>query len=187
MNRTAPTWNGSTNDDRTNLLSRPSPPPDDNLQMGAGSRNGSRMVNVQDGEELILGVEMTVVRNEFERGENDPAEVLDERVSATAYLWHNYGKSTIGSREDIEQRADRSAAGRVLSRKFYQPDNAVLVLSGKLDPNRRRWRSSPMSPSAKIPRPIRKLDADLHRQNHHRMARRYNVELRRVGTEQGSS
>ena len=50
-----------------------------------------------------LDSEMTVVRNEFERGENDPSRVLMERVLSTAYLWHNYGKSTIGSRADIER------------------------------------------------------------------------------------
>src|SRR5687767_11837197 len=41
--------------------------------------------------------EMTVVRNEFESRENDPWNVLRERVVSTAYLWHNYGKFTIGS------------------------------------------------------------------------------------------
>ena len=55
------------------------------------------MVNVKITKPL-LDTEMTVVRNEFERGENNPASVLDERVVATAYLWHNYGKSTIGSK-----------------------------------------------------------------------------------------
>ena len=45
---------------------------------------------------------MTVVRNEFERGENSPQSILRERVEATAFLWHNYGKSTIGSKDDLE-------------------------------------------------------------------------------------
>ena len=43
----------------------------------------------------FLSTEMTVVRNEFERGENSPQSILRERVEATAYIWHNYGKSTI--------------------------------------------------------------------------------------------
>src|SRR5262249_5105793 len=50
-----------------------------------------------------LDSEMTVVRNEFEMGENDPGSVLFERVLSTAYLWHNYGHSTIGARSDIEK------------------------------------------------------------------------------------
>jgi len=57
-----------------------------------------RMVN----SFLDLDSEMTVGRNEFEMGENNPTSILEERVLSAAYLWHNYGKSTIGSRSDIE-------------------------------------------------------------------------------------
>ena len=46
---------------------------------------------------------MTVVRNEFERGENSPQRILSQRMMAAAYEWHNYGKSTIGNRTDIER------------------------------------------------------------------------------------
>ncbi|MBK9025779.1 MAG: hypothetical protein IPL69_17935 [Saprospiraceae bacterium] len=49
----------------------------------------------------LLKVEMTVVRNEFESGENDPTGILMERVLSTSFLWHNYGKSTIGARADM--------------------------------------------------------------------------------------
>ena len=52
-------------------------------------------------EDLVS--EMTVVRNEFERGENSPTAVLDKRIMAAAFEWHNYGKSTIGNRSDIER------------------------------------------------------------------------------------
>jgi zinc protease len=78
-----------------------------------------------------LDSEMTVVRNEFESGENDPANILEERVLSTAYLWHNYGHSTIGSREDIERvPIDRLQA---FYKNYYQPDNAVLLIAGKFD------------------------------------------------------
>jgi zinc protease len=78
-----------------------------------------------------LDSEMTVVRNEFESGENDPSGVLEERVTATAYLWHNYGKSTIGSKADLENvPIDRLQA---FYKKYYQPDNAVLSVAGKID------------------------------------------------------
>ena len=50
-----------------------------------------------------LSTEMTVVRNEFESGENSPQRVLNQRMMATAFEWHNYGKSTIGNRTDIER------------------------------------------------------------------------------------
>jgi zinc protease len=78
-----------------------------------------------------LDSEMTVVRNEFESGENNPTRVLFERVLSTAFLWHNYGKSTIGARSDIENvPIERLQA---FYRNYYQPDNAVLLVAGKFD------------------------------------------------------
>src|SRR2546422_10872442 len=78
-----------------------------------------------------LDSEMTVVRNEFERGENSPMDVLEERVMSTAFLWHNYGKSTIGARSDIENvPIERLQA---FYRNYYQPDNAILLVAGKFD------------------------------------------------------
>ena len=78
-----------------------------------------------------LDTEMTVVRNEMEQGENDPTGVLIERVMSTAYQWHNYGKSTIGARQDVE----RVDIGRLQAfyRLHYQPDNAVLIVSGQFE------------------------------------------------------
>ncbi len=78
-----------------------------------------------------LKTEFSVVRNEFEMGENNPQAVLDERIVSTAFLWHNYGKSTIGSRADIERVP--VPALRAFYDKYYQPDNAVLIVSGKFD------------------------------------------------------
>jgi zinc protease len=49
-----------------------------------------------------LDSEMTVVRNEMEMGENNPGRILLEKTLATMYQWHNYGKSTIGARTDVE-------------------------------------------------------------------------------------
>jgi zinc protease len=121
-------WNGSTSEDRTNYYET-IPATDENLKWALGLE-ADRMVNMRMAKEL-LDTEMTVVRNEFERGENNPRSVLSERVESTAYLWHNYGKSTIGSREDIERvPIDRLAA---FYQKYYQPDNAVLVIAGRID------------------------------------------------------
>src|SRR5271165_5488271 len=121
-------WNGTTSYDRTNYYET-IPASDDNLKWALGLE-ADRMVNVKFTRQL-LDTEMTVVRNEFERGENSPQSILRERVEATAYIWHNYGKSTIGSKEDIERvPVDRLAA---FYHKFYQPDNAVLVITGRLD------------------------------------------------------
>ncbi len=144
-------WNGSTSEDRTNYYETV-PATDDNLKWALGLE-ADRMVNVKMAKEL-LDTEMTVVRNEFERGENNGRSVLEERVAATAYLWHNYGKSTIGSREDIERvPIERLAA---FYRKFYQPDNAVLVLAGRLDESKAL--AMVADTVGKVPRPARVLD-----------------------------
>lgn len=78
-----------------------------------------------------LGSEMTVVRNEMEMGENNNFRVLLQAVLGSAYNWHNYGKSTIGARADVENvDIERLKA---FYRKYYQPDNATLIVSGKFD------------------------------------------------------
>src|SRR5580698_10377968 len=144
-------WNGTTSEDRTNYFETV-PATDENLKW-ALSLESDRMVNVKFTKQ-ILDTEMTVVRNEFERGENSPGSVLRERVEATAYIWHNYGHPTIGSREDIERvPVERLAA---FYKKFYQPDNAVLVLAGRLDESKAL--AMVADTVGKIPRPARVLD-----------------------------
>src|ERR1700691_1804204 len=123
-------WNGTTDYDRTNYFETVTAN-DDNLKWALGLE-AERMVNMRI-EKQLLDTEMTVVRNEFERGENSVAGVLEERVMSTAYLWHNYGKSPIGSRADIERvPIDRLAA---FYQKYYQPDNAVIMIAGQIDPS----------------------------------------------------
>jgi zinc protease len=120
--------NGTTWTDRTNYYETFNAT-DENLQW-ALDLESDRMINSFIAKK-DLDSEMTVVRNEFEAGENDPSSVLEERVMSTAYLWHNYGKSTIGARADIENvPIDRLQA---FYRKYYQPDNAVLTVVGKID------------------------------------------------------
>ena len=60
-----------------------------------------------------------------------PSAVLAQRMTAVAYEWHNYGKSTIGNRSDIERVPVDNL--REFYKRFYQPDNAVLVVAGKFD------------------------------------------------------
>ena len=115
------------------------------------------MVNVKFTKQ-ILDTEMTVVRNEFERGENSPASVLSQRVASTAYLWHNYGKSTIGSKEDIEKVPVNRLAE--FYRKFYQPDNAVLVITGRIDETKTLQMVA--DSMGKLPRPDARARSDLH-------------------------
>lgn len=120
--------NGTTWYDRTNYFEI-LPASDENLEWCI-QMEADRMVNATI-LQSDLDVEFSVVRNEFEIGENSPNRMLNERILSTAYMWHNYGNSTIGSREDIERvKADRL---RLFYEKYYQPDNAVLIIGGKFD------------------------------------------------------
>jgi zinc protease len=165
-------WNGTTSYDRTNYFETVTAT-DDNLKWALGLE-ADRMTKVKFTKQ-ILDTEMTVVRNEFERGENSPQSILRERVEATAYLWHNYGKSTIGSKDDIERvPVDRLEA---FYRKFYQPDNAVLVITGRLDES--KTLGFVADTLGRIPRPARKLD-QTYTVEPPQDGERF-VELRRVG------
>ncbi len=120
--------NGTTWDDRTNYYEI-FPSSEENLKW-ALQMEADRMVNATI-LQSDLDKEFSVVRNEFEIGENDPESILQERILSTAYLWHNYGKSTIGSKEDIERvKASRL---RLFYEKYYQPDNATLIVAGKFN------------------------------------------------------
>ncbi len=120
--------NGTTWVDRTNYFETFNST-EENLKW-AIDLEADRMVNSFIAKK-DLDSEMTVVRNEFESGENSPFRVLMERVMSTAFLWHNYGKSTIGSRADVENvPIDKLQA---FYKKYYQPDNAVLLVAGKFD------------------------------------------------------
>ena len=120
--------NGTTSLDRTNYY-EVFPASDDNLAW-ALDLEADRMVNSFVSAD-DLESEMTVVRNEMEAGENNPFGILMERTLSTAYLWHNYANSTIGARSDVEGvPIERLQA---FYRKYYQPDNAMLVVAGSFD------------------------------------------------------
>ena len=121
-------WNGTTSDDRTNYYETVTAS-DENLAW-ALALEAERMTNMRIEKEL-LDKEMTVVRNEFEMGDNYPINVLYERTVGAAYSFHPYGRPTIGSRSDIENvPIDKLDA---FYHKFYRPDNAVVMVAGKFD------------------------------------------------------
>lgn len=120
--------NGTTWLDRTNYY-EVFPSSDENLKWSI-EMEADRMVNSTI-LQTDLSKEFSVVRNEFEIGENNPDGVLQERILSAAYLWHNYGKSTIGSKEDIERV--KASTLRVFYEKYYQPDNSTLIVAGKFD------------------------------------------------------
>jgi zinc protease len=120
--------NGTTSYDRTNYFASFSSD-DDNLRWYL-SWLADAMVNSFIARE-DLDTEMTVVRNEFESGENNPGRVLLQKTMAAMYQWHSYGKSVIGARSDIEN-VDIPRL-QAFYRLYYQPDNATLIVSGRLD------------------------------------------------------
>jgi zinc protease len=144
--------NGSTWVDRTNYFETFSAT-DENLKW-ALDLEADRMVNSFISKK-DLESEMTVVRNEFEAGENDPFGVLMDRVMSTAYLWHNYGKSTIGARADLENMPIERL--QAFYRKYYQPDNAVLTVVGKIDEAKTLKLIN--EEFGTIPKPARQIDA----------------------------
>src|SRR6266576_1758250 len=145
-------FNGSTSVDRVNYFETLAAS-DENLEF-AIALEADRLMN-SFVKKADLDSEMTVVRNEFERGENSPQRVLSQRIEAAAYEWHNYGKSTIGNRSDIERVPIENL--QAFYKKFYQPDNVVLIVAGKFD------EAKALAMVAKhfgsIPLPMRKLDA----------------------------
>jgi zinc protease len=120
--------NGSTWYDRTNYYETFNASPAD-LEW-AISMEADRMVNSRV-DRKDLDTEMTVVRNEMERGENSPGRILWQRAIGSMYRWHNYGKETIGARSDVEGVDIVSL--RNFYRTYYQPDNAVVVIAGAFD------------------------------------------------------
>jgi len=144
-------FNGSTSLDRVNYFETLAAT-DENLEF-ALALEADRLVNSFIRKEDLVS-EMTVVRNEFERGENSPQSVLMERIQAVAYDWHNYGKPTIGNRSDIERVPIQNL--QAFYKKYYQPDNIVLIVAGKFD--EARALALVTRYFGVLPRPTRKLE-----------------------------
>ncbi|MCM8622600.1 MAG: insulinase family protein [Candidatus Accumulibacter sp.] len=142
--------NGSTWLDRTNYYLT-FPASEDNLNW-ALAWSADAMVNSFIARK-DLDSEMSVVRNEFEMGENNPSSVMLKRMQSMLFDWHNYGNSTIGARSDIENVKIENL--QAFYRRYYQPDNAVLTVAGKFD--ERQALSMIAASFGKLPRPTRVL------------------------------
>ncbi|HZM34104.1 MAG TPA: pitrilysin family protein [Burkholderiales bacterium] len=175
LTRRGARWNGTTSDDRTNYFQTLSAS-DENLAWVI-AMEADRMVNAFVTREM-LDSEMTVVRNEFEMGENSPGAVLFQRMQQAAFAWHNYGNPVIGERSDIE----RVPIERVQAfyRTWYQPDNALLILAGRFDEARALGLVA--KHFGAIPRPARELPR-LYTQEPTQDGER-TVTLRRIGENQ---
>jgi zinc protease len=150
-------FNGSTWFDRTNYFSS-FPASDANLKI-ALELEADRMVNSHIWKSDLWNEkekrgEMSVVRNEMESGENNPIEVTNERIASVAFDWHNYGKSTIGARSDVENVNIEHL--KAFYQRYYQPDNAYLLIAGKIDEAKVLAQVNAMFGA--IPRPARTLE-----------------------------
>jgi zinc protease len=168
-------FNGTTDYDRTNYFEIFNAG-DENLRW-ALSLEADRMVNM-----TMLGkdleTEMPVVRNEMESGENSPENVLEERVLAAAYNFHNYGKTVIGNRTDVERVPIANLAA--FYKKYYQPDDADLIIAGQFDEQKALGMIA--ETFGKIPRPDRVLKQPYTSEPTQEGERE--VVLRRIGNEQ---
>ena len=123
LSRTGAQFNATTYLDRTNYYENLG---SDQLAMVVGME-ADRMRNLLL-RESDRRPEMTVVRNEFERGENSPIQSLIKEIFAAAYVAHPYHHNTIGWRSDIEKVTIEKL--REFYDTFYWPDNATVTLVG---------------------------------------------------------
>lgn len=123
LSRTGAQFNATTYLDRTNYYENLG---SDQLAMVVGME-ADRMRNLLL-RESDRRPEMTVVRNEFERGENSPIQSLIKEIFAAAYVAHPYHHNTIGWRSDIEKVSIEKL--REFYDTFYWPDNATVTLVG---------------------------------------------------------
>lgn len=83
-----------------------------------------------------LEKELEVVQEEIRRGEDSPSRVLSQKLFSTAYSVHPYGRPIIGTRQSVESFTRDGILD--FYRKWYSPDNMILVVVGDFDPERIR-------------------------------------------------
>lgn len=126
--RRAMRWNGTTSYDRTNYYGQ-FITDQANLRWIIGWL-ADTMANVNITAER-LDSERTVVLSEMQAAENRPQRVLYQLAFGAAYRFHPYGRAVIGTESDLDHvQASRLQA---FYRRFYRPDNAVLLVTGQFD------------------------------------------------------
>jgi zinc protease len=127
LERVGGQFNASTSVDRTNYFAT----------IGRENLEGYIAIEADRMRHLWLHeadrqAEMTVVRNEYERGKNDPDNVLVEEVTAAAYVALPYHHPTIGWKSDIEHVPIEKL--HQFYDTFYWPNNATVTVVGDIDP-----------------------------------------------------
>jgi len=91
-----------------------------------------RMTGLVLTDDIIVAERNVILEERNQRIDNEPSARLSEQVAAAQYLSHPYQKPTIGWRHEMET-LDREDA-LTFYKRFYTPDNAVLVVAGDVTP-----------------------------------------------------
>ena len=143
-----------------------------------------RMVNLKLVEKEVLTERNVILEERRSRVENSPSAILDEQMNATLYLSHPYGLPVIGWEHEMAKlsRADALA----FYKRFYAPNNAVLVVTGDVTPEEVRSlaegaygaipanadvmaRPRPQEPNHRAPRRVELKDVRAGKSSWHRV------------------
>jgi zinc protease len=116
-------WNGYTWLDQTTYLETATRDALDRMLFIEAERMARCLYDPEDCES-----ERTVIISELLGGENDPDQLLDQELTATAFKTHTYRHPTIGWLHDLQTMSRDDLYGHY--RRFYVPNNAVLVIVG---------------------------------------------------------
>jgi zinc protease len=119
-------WNGYTWIDQTTYLETATRDALDQMLFIEAERMASCLYHPDDCES-----ERTVIISELQGGENDPDQLLDQELTATAFKAHPYRHPTIGWLPDLQSMTRDDLYGYY--RRFYVPNNATLVIVGDVD------------------------------------------------------
>jgi zinc protease len=120
-------WNGYTWIDQTTYLETASKDALDRMLFIESERMANCLYHPEDCES-----ERSVIISELQGGENDPDQLLDQEVTATAFKAHPYGHPTIGWLSDLQSMTRDDLYDYY--RRYYVPNNATLVVVGDVDP-----------------------------------------------------
>lgn len=95
-----------------------------------------RMTGLQLTDDVVLPERNVILEEQNQRIGNNPRARLGEQIDAALYLNNPYGKPVIGWRHEMEELSRDDAIG--FYRRFYAPNNAVVVIAGDVDPAKAR-------------------------------------------------
>ena len=119
-------WNGYTWIDQTTYLETAGKDALDRMLFIESERMANGLYDPEDCES-----ERTVIISELRGGENDPDQLLDQELTATAFKAHPYRHPTIGWLTDLQSMTRDDLYGYY--RRYYVPNNATLVIVGDVD------------------------------------------------------